>query len=44
MGAGGKKNPVDGDVTNVEFGQTYIWHGLILQIHQYPEDEDRDGP
>jgi hypothetical protein len=24
--------------------QAYVWHGLILQIHQYPEDEDRDGP
>jgi hypothetical protein len=28
---------------NVELGQAYIWHGLILQIHQYPENEDRDG-
>jgi hypothetical protein len=22
---------------NVELGQAYIRHGLILQIHQYPE-------
>jgi hypothetical protein len=28
---------------NVELRQANIWHGLILQIHQYPEDEDRDG-
>jgi hypothetical protein len=27
-------------VMNVELE----FHGLILQIHQYPEDEDRDGP
>jgi hypothetical protein len=29
---------------NVELGQAYICHRLILHIHQYPEDEDRDGP
>jgi hypothetical protein len=29
---------------NVELGQAYILHGLIFQIHQYPEDEDSDGP
>jgi hypothetical protein len=29
---------------NVELGQAYTWRGLILQIHQYPEDEERDGP
>jgi hypothetical protein len=29
---------------NVELGQAYIWHGPILQIHQYLEDKDRDGP
>jgi hypothetical protein len=29
---------------NVELGQAYILHGLSLQIHQYPEDEVRDGP
>jgi hypothetical protein len=28
----------------VELGQAYTWRGLILQIHQYPEDEDRVGP
>jgi hypothetical protein len=21
-----------------------IWNGLLLQTHQHPEDEDRDGP
>jgi hypothetical protein len=29
---------------NVELGQAYICHRLILHMHQYPEDEDRDGP
>jgi hypothetical protein len=29
---------------DVELGQAYVWHGLIIQIHQYPEGEDRHGP
>jgi hypothetical protein len=28
----------------VELGQAYKQHGMILQIHQYPEDKDRDVP
>jgi hypothetical protein len=24
-------------------GQAYTWGGLVLQTHQYPEDEDRGG-
>jgi hypothetical protein len=24
--------------------QAYTWSGPFLQIHQYPEDEDRAGP
>jgi hypothetical protein len=28
----------------LELGQAYIWHELVLQTHQHPEEEDRDGP
>jgi hypothetical protein len=36
--------PLASTVMNVELGQAYKQHGMILQIHQYPEDKDRDVP